>query len=230
MRSLFKELQIPSGIISIIGSGGKTTFLRTMAESLSGHILLTTTTHIFPFSDIPTIYTDSDMSDTYIYQQVRELFTQHHIICIGTLASSGKLTLPTIDLAQLLPLADYILVEADGSKSMPLKAHRATEPVIHPASAYTICIAGASGINRPIQEVCHCPEIFCQLTDSSMTDSATPERIALALNQEALADCYFINQADILADCTNIYTLAQLLKKPAVTGSLQKRVFKILSL
>lgn len=230
MNSLFKELQIPSGIISIIGSGGKTTFLRSMADTLSGHVLLTTTTHIFPFSDIPTIYTNSAMSASYIYDQVRDLFTQHNIICIGTLEASGKLSLPKIDLTQLLLLADYILVEADGSKSMPLKAHRATEPVIHPASAYTICIVGASGIDHPIQEVCHCPEIFCQLTDSSMTDPATPEKIALALNQEALADCYFINQADVLSDCTKIYTLSQLLKKPAVTGSLQKRVFKILSL
>ena len=227
MNSFFKELQIPAGIISIIGSGGKTTFMRTMADMLPGNVLLTTTTHIFPFSDIQTIYTQNDTAVSEICDQVRHLFSHHKTICVGTPEPSGKLTLPTVDLSLLLPLADYILVEADGSKCLPLKAHRPTEPVVHPLSAYTICIVGASGIDHPIQEVCHCPEIFCQLTGSSMTDLATPERIAQMLNTESLADCYFINQADALSDCTKILTISQFLKKPAVTGSLQKRVFTI---
>lgn len=225
MNTLIRQLHVPDGIISIIGSGGKTTFLRAMADTLPGHTLLTTTTHILPFPGIPTIHTHPGSSESEILEQIRNLFSHHKIICIGTPEASGKLASPCIDPALFLPLADHILIETDGSKHLPLKAHRSTEPVIHPLSAYTICIVGASGIDQPIGEVCHCPQIFCELTGSRMTDLATPERIALALNKEALADCYFINQTDLIPDTTKIHTICRQLKKSAFTGSLQKRVF-----
>ena len=46
----------PAGrLISVIGSGGKTTFLRYLADRLPGTVILTTSTHIWPFPDIPLV-------------------------------------------------------------------------------------------------------------------------------------------------------------------------------
>lgn len=43
------------GVVSVIGSGGKTTLLSTLARELPGPVILCTTTHIFPFSEYPLI-------------------------------------------------------------------------------------------------------------------------------------------------------------------------------
>ena len=46
----------PAGrLISVIGSGGKTTFLRYLSLRLPGKVILTTSTHIRPFPDLPLI-------------------------------------------------------------------------------------------------------------------------------------------------------------------------------
>lgn len=54
-------LDVRPGITSIIGSGGKTTLLRTLAAELSDHapVLLTTTTHFLSFPEYPLIDTAS---------------------------------------------------------------------------------------------------------------------------------------------------------------------------
>ena len=46
MYAPFNEFQIPTGVTSVIGSGGKTSFLRYFAEKLNGSVILTTSTHL----------------------------------------------------------------------------------------------------------------------------------------------------------------------------------------
>jgi xanthine dehydrogenase accessory factor len=48
-----------------------------------------------------------------------------------------------------------VLVEADGSKHMPLKFPNATEPVIPPGVGEIIVVWGPQGLGRPAREVCH---------------------------------------------------------------------------
>lgn len=51
-----------------------------------------------------------------------------------------------------MTLADYTLVEADGSKGLPLKAHAPHEPVIPPQSNQTILVLGAEGLGRTVAQ------------------------------------------------------------------------------
>ena len=111
------------GITAVIGSGGKTTLLRILAEELSGTVILTTSTHILPFAGIPLLVTDD-------IEQVRRALALHRVICMGTPAAEGKLTAPSLPFSVLADAADYVIVEADGSKRLPLKAHASHEPVI----------------------------------------------------------------------------------------------------
>lgn len=55
--------------------------------------------------------------------------------------------------------ADIILVEADGSRQLPLKAEAAHEPVIKPDSDYVIAVVGVDAVGHPLCEVCHRPEL-----------------------------------------------------------------------
>ena len=145
------------GVTAVIGSGGKTTLLRILAEELSGTVILTTSTHILPFAGIPMLVTDD-------IEQVRRALALHRVICMGTPAAEGKLTAPALPFSVLADAADYVIVEADGSKRLPLKAHALHEPVIPENTRKTVCVVGASGFGKPVEQTVHRPELFCART------------------------------------------------------------------
>ncbi|HAD19635.1 MAG TPA: putative selenium-dependent hydroxylase accessory protein YqeC, partial [Lachnospiraceae bacterium] len=49
MEALYRLLRITPGITSVIGSGGKSSLIRCLAEELPGRVLVTTTTHMYPW-------------------------------------------------------------------------------------------------------------------------------------------------------------------------------------
>ena len=51
--------------------------------------------------------------------------------------------------------ADYVLVEGDGSRGMPLKWHGDYEPVLPPNTDVLVLVAGLSGLDRRAEEVVH---------------------------------------------------------------------------
>ena len=127
-----------------------------------------------------------------------------------------RLCAPAMTMAELAVLADYVIVEADGSKRLPLKAHAAHEPVIPPETSRTVCVVGLSGLGRRVAEVVHRPELF-----APPESVVTPELLAEVLNREALADIYYLNQTDLCGEAT-AKKLASLLHRPAVWGSLRR--------
>ncbi len=190
--SLSDQLSIFPGITAIIGSGGKTTLLRVLAEELSGTVILTTSTHILPFAGIPLLVTDD-------IEQVRRALAAHRVICMGTPATEGKLTAPALSFSALADAADYVLVEADGSKRLPLKAHASHEPVIPENARKTVCVVGASGFGQPVEQAVHRPELFCARTGASMSDIVTPELAAQGIIAENLADIVVLNQVETVS-------------------------------
>ena len=187
-----EQLHIVKGITAVIGSGGKTTLLRILAEELSGTVILTTSTHILPFAGIPMLVTD------YI-EQVRRALALHRVICMGTPAAEGKLTAPTLPFSVLADAADYVIVEADGSKRLPLKAHASHEPAIPENTRKTVCVVGASGFGKPVEQAVHRPELFCARTGAHMGGIVTPELAAQGIIAEHLADIVVLNQAETIS-------------------------------
>ena len=92
---------------------------------------------------------------------------------------------PALPFEDLAAEATHVLVEADGAAGRPLKAHRPWEPVIPACSGMTVCVVGASGIGRPAMEVCHCPELFCELAGMSADAPVQAEHIARVINRES---------------------------------------------
>lgn len=210
-------LGVGPGVTSVIGSGGKTTLLARLAGELSGTVVLTTTTHILPFADVPLLV-DPSPAD------VARTLAASRVVCVGGHPAGekgekpekdekpGKLAAPACGIEALAGAADHVLVEADGAHRLPLKAHAAWEPVVPACSGRTVLVVGAAGLGRPVREAVHRPEIFCELTGCRPGDLATPELVARAANAEALADVALVTGAGV----PGARELAGLLAIPAV--------------
>lgn len=201
-----QALQVKKGITAIIGSGGKTSLMLALARELSTanySVILCTSTRIYPPEGIP------------FTEEIRE--KNSGILCVGTPAENGKIATPSQDFLELLPFADYILVEADGSKHLPLKAHEPYEPVIPRGCERVITVVGASGLGKAVEEAVHRPHIFTALTGFC---TATPEAVSHALEKEDLGDCIFINQADLAPGLA--MELNAMVSKPCCVGSVLK--------
>lgn len=171
-------------IWSVIGGGGKTTLLRSLADELVAEgktVVLATTTHFLPFSGIDTVLSTDE------FEVARQLKAQR-VICVGTPAhearNAGKLAPSRIAPHDLASLADFVLVEADGSRHMPVKAHSNREPVIPDGSNLTITVIGASAFGKPVAQTVHRAEIFCENSGCEQNDVVTPELLARHLAAE----------------------------------------------
>ena len=215
--ALASLLGIRPGVTAVIGSGGKTTLLRHLGAELSREhrVLLCTTTHMFPFPDLP-------LADTP--ESLAALSARFSLLCAGTPEpGTGKLTAPPVPFSRLAAQFDYVLVEADGAARHPLKAHAPHEPVIPPEAHQVLLVVGASGLDRPVQESVHRPERFATLSGSRL---ASPEAVAAVLRAEALTQRVFINQADTPERLARSRRLAALLPWPSVIGSLHREEYE----
>lgn len=254
--SLSEALGIKKGVNAIIGSGGKSSLLKSLSLELSqkGSVLLTTSTHILPFSHCENIcFSDENVSisdenisilngnalisnenvsslnkniltlnekillhgkdihseeealknsNTLLQSKVLSLWdkSQNPILCLGTLETNGKLSPFPLPFSAIEQMADFILVEADGSKRLPGKAHGRNEPEIPKESQRTVLVFGASALHKPISEVIHRVEIFQNFFTPSLTPDTllTKELLLQAFRKENLGDCLFVNQLDCL--------------------------------
>lgn len=219
-----ERLSIGRGITALIGGGGKTTLLYTLAEELRGRgrVLLCTSTHIRLPQQYPLLPGPGPALEAAL--------AAHGVVCVGTpAAEEGKLTAPEGSFAQLAACADFVLVEADGSRGLPLKAHAAHEPVIPPDTQQVVLLLGADGFGRRVEEVCHRPELYARRAGCRPEDIVTPERAARVLLAEGLGDRILINKAESDAAYAAATELAAGLPWPVVAGSLQQGVYVCLS-
>ena len=77
----------------------------------------------------------------------------------------------------------------------------------------------SSGIGKPVAEACHGPDRFASLAGIPEDAPASPEAIAAVLNQEALADLYLVNQAD-MSNPADVRCLCDLIRWEAFPVSL----------
>lgn len=187
---LNSTLGIKRGITSIIGSGGKTTLMTALSKEAAqnARVIMTTTTHILPPTDIKTLINPS-------LDDIKKAFERKNLICIGS-KDGEKLCSCEINFKLLTAVCDYIFIEADGSRQLPLKAHLDFEPVIPKESNLTILVVGAFGINKPIINTAHRPEKFAALCNAQTGDIATEKMTAQVINREKLCDKVVITQTD----------------------------------
>ncbi len=144
------------------------------------------------------------------------------VVCVGAPWEGGKLASPSLDFDTLAALADYVLVEADGSKGLPAKAHAPWEPVIPANADRTVLVVGADCFGRSIGESCHRPDRFAELAGGTLRDPVTPERLAAVLLAEGYGNMIYVNKCESDRDREKARALAGLISIPVVAGSLWK--------
>ena len=199
-------------VTALIGGGGKTTLLSALGETCARRgerVLLTTTTHLG--------WTSEAVCPDSVENLNRQLIPGRAVLAGYPDAEHHKLTgIPTAWYAQLR--ADRILVEADGSRCLPLKYHRTFEPVVPPDAGLVIELAGLAALGRPAGEVLHgwreagidpvrtVDEALCAVLLERGLSAARSEAPKLVL----------LNQADTPALQAQGETLARLLEERGV--------------
>lgn len=177
--SLSALLEISTGsIVSVVGCGGKTSITLLLASQNSEKkVLISPTTKILPMNTAGVTLCDT------LESSIRHV-PQQGIQCLGQLnKQSGKLeALPEHVLADLIPLYDIVLMEADGSRGLPCKGWRENEPVVLPYSTHTVGIVtmAALGKEATSETVHRLPEFLSltglresrQITEQALEDMA----------------------------------------------------------
>ena len=136
-------------IKAIVGSGGKTTLLKNLARQYRAQgktVFMTTTTHMFIEED--TLLTDD--ADAII-----RALKEKGCVMAGIPDGIKFKALSEETYAAVCAQADVVLVEADGSKGLPLKHPNATEPVIPENAEEIILVCGLNGLGQKAMDVCH---------------------------------------------------------------------------
>jgi len=181
-----------SPLVAIIGAGGKTTTMYTLAGELAQRgkrVITTTTTQIFypePGETDKLIIA----SETHVLlNAIEEAWQQYRSITIaGTVLRTEKLAgLEPEQPYELLVKsgADAVIVEADGARHRMIKAPAEHEPVIPLQTNVALLMMSAEAINQPLSEsIAHRPELVAKVTGINMGDILSPAVIARLMTSE----------------------------------------------
>jgi molybdenum cofactor cytidylyltransferase len=167
-------------LVAIVGGGGKSSLMFALAEQLPGRGVMTTTTRIFAeqMGRAAEVCTLDDA-----HWRVRLDSVASGLLVVGRVEGERALGVPPELPAELLAHAriDWVIVEADGSRMLPVKAPGSHEPVVPIGTTLLVPVAGIDAFSKPIGEVAHRPERVCAITGLSECDRLTPAALAQLL-------------------------------------------------
>lgn len=158
-------------MIAVVGSGGKTTLIKNMAAQYRAQgktVLITPSTHMFVEED--TLLTDD--AATIIRALEETGFVMAGIPDGLKLKALSKKTFEAVR-----NHADVVLVEADGSRMLPLKYPNATEPVIPENTDDIYVVCGLNAIGKKAKDVCHRLELVKDCLGIDDEEIITPTHI-----------------------------------------------------
>ncbi|MEG1406298.1 MAG: selenium cofactor biosynthesis protein YqeC [Ruthenibacterium sp.] len=162
--------------VCVVGAGGKTTLIATLAKQAAAHgrrCAIATTTHYCAFSQ--TDFIDGSGNDAAQINAVRAQLNAHKIVYTGTPTAAGKLSACGDAMWQtLVQNSDLLLVEADGSRRLPIKFPNQTEPVFPPRTDVVLVVMGLSALGKKLCEVCHRYPLACDALGCAPDAIVTP--------------------------------------------------------
>ena len=148
------------GVICLIGAGGKTSLMFGLARELAeagSTVLSTTTTNVhFPSKKQSAVTLVSDTAQDLAAKSASLLKNLRHLSA-GSLhvPGTGKLkgfAAPVIDEIWHTGCFDWVIVEADGSRQLPIKASHTHEPVMPSVTTVVIHVTGLDALNTPLDD------------------------------------------------------------------------------
>jgi probable selenium-dependent hydroxylase accessory protein YqeC len=229
-------------VISIVGAGGKTSFMMNLARELGmkKKVLITTTTKIYmpeknsyhemkignPNSFIMDKYTDSGV---FVYGKA--VNDENKLIGVD----EGELNL-------LLHRFDHIIIEADGSKQRPLKGWKENEPVIYNGTELTVGILDIQTIGMEINTSnIHRSDIFMDITNAALGEEVSYRHLSrLITNSDGLFKAsigrrlLFINKVENMKHRNDALELvkyidfARRVADSVIIGSLKEETYEVI--
>jgi probable selenium-dependent hydroxylase accessory protein YqeC len=142
--------------VQLVGGGGKTTLMLGLATALRAWhepVLVGTTTHIRAPEGCPSFVLDADPAARL--RAAAEALARSGWACVaaGREPTTGKLLGLGAEEPDLLHAAfprAWVLIEADGSRGLPIKAHEVHEPVLSPGVGLVVAVVGFLALGRPL--------------------------------------------------------------------------------
>jgi molybdenum cofactor cytidylyltransferase len=167
-------------LVAIVGGGGKSSLMFALAERLRGRGVMTTTTRIFA-EQMGRAAETCTLDDANWRAQLDRV--ESALLVVGHVEGERAMGVPPELPAEMLAHSriDWVVVEADGSRMLPVKAPASHEPVVPIGTTLLVPIVGADALSRPIAEIAHRPERVCAITGLADVDTLTPAALAVLL-------------------------------------------------
>lgn len=191
---LYLALGIASGdVAAFVGAGGKSSAMLTVADELAQagmNVLVAPTTKMLvsEAQRVGPLVTSEDAGE--LRMKAKEALSN---AASGVVVGSGLLSKSRVggvepaDISTLAPLADVVLVEADGSRRRLIKGTADHEPVLPDAATLVVAVGSIHAFGAPVdQEHVHRPEHFSKLTGVGAGQSITAHAFAQAMAKGSL--------------------------------------------
>ena len=177
-------LDATSGVVCLVGAGGKKSTIYQLARRCSGRVGITATAHIEPF---PRDYARNAVvcEDAIVARVCAAASTQRRLAFAKPCPNPGRLLGVTIDeLDEIWRKAgfDLCLVKADGARGRILKAPAAHEPAVPPCATTVIPVVSARAFGQVVTDrIAHRPELVAAVCGLDAGEAFAPEHLARLL-------------------------------------------------
>lgn len=182
----------PRELVAMVGGGGKTGCLRLLARELSGwspRVLATTTTAMFvkDLEDLGPVLVERDLPA--LRTRLRAALAAAGLVsAVRSVGLDGKavgLPVEWVDDVWAARPAEHLVVEADGSRGMSLKAFGAHEPQVPLSATLIVQVAAMDVLGAPLEEPCvHRAELLARALGVNEGEIVTTDLFADALREQ----------------------------------------------
>lgn len=175
-----KKLRIKNDVVTLVGAGGKTSLMFSIAKELKlKKVLVTTTTKIY--------YPLDDLYD-YYYNYVEFPFKKMNGIIVMGNGINDENKIIGLEEEKIKTIREYFdiaLIEGDGSRGLPIKAPEEHEPVIPSFSSIVIGVIGIDSLYKTInQQNIFRLERFCTITGAKIGNLLDEYKIAKLISSK----------------------------------------------
>jgi probable selenium-dependent hydroxylase accessory protein YqeC len=185
----------PGDVVAFVGAGGKSSAILTVADEFAeaGMTFLTAPTTKMLVSEaekLGSLVTAEDAGD--LRTKAESILSEG---ASGVVVGSGLLSKNRVGgvepgaITSLAPLADVVLIEADGARRRPIKGTADHEPALPDAATLVVAVGNIRAFGAPVaEENVHRPELFSKLTGIGPGQSITARAFARALAEGSLGN------------------------------------------
>lgn len=240
----------PREHIALVGAGGKTTLMLTLADELrrkGKRVIASTTTKVWHKEALRCETVLIVGGDEEWGNINKEELSREGCVFVGkNILDTGKVEGIPPSLADEIyddSQADYLIIEADGAAGHPLKAPAEHEPVIPRSVTMAVAMMGLEAVNARLDEkTAFRIEQVRTVTGLDTGDVLTPSALAKVFLHpdgvfkgapEGSRKVVFLNKGDLIKEETTAGELADILLSDrlmnierVITGSLKKGVYQ----